>query len=69
MLPNALTAIGTQAFAGTQLTGVSIPASVTSIGQGAYAPIPTLANITIAEGNTAFKMDNGVLLNAAGTRL
>ena len=68
-LPNGLTAIGTQAFAGTQLTGVSIPATVTSIGQGAFAPIPTLANITLAEGNGAFRLDNGVLLNAAGTRL
>ncbi len=68
-LPTALTAIGTQAFAGTQLTGVSIPASVTSIGQGAFAPIPTLASISLAEGNATFKLDNGVLLNAGGTRL
>ena len=68
-LPNALTAIGTQAFAGTQLTGVSIPAIVTSIGQGAFAPIPTLASISLAEGNATFKLDNGVLLNAGGTRL
>ena len=68
-LPTALTAIGTQAFAGTQLTGVSIPASVTSIGQGAFAPIPTLASISLAEGNASFKLDNGVLLNAGGTRL
>ena len=69
VLPNALTAIGTQAFANTQLTGVSIPASVTSIGQAAFAPIAQLANLTLAEGNTTFKLDNGVLLNAAGTRL
>ena len=69
VLPNALNAIGTQAFSGTQLTSVSIPASVTSIGQGAFAPIPTLANITLAEGNQSFRLDNGVLLNAAGTRL
>ena len=68
-LPASVTAIGTQAFAGTQLTGVSIPASVTSIGTGAFAPIPTLADITLAEGNNSFKIDNGVLLNIAGTRL
>ena len=65
----ALTSIGTQAFAGTQITGVIIPASVTSIGQGAFAPIPTLAVIILPEENTAFKLENGVLLNAAGTRL
>ena len=68
-LPGNLTAIGTQAFAGTRLTSVSIPAGVTSIGQGAFAPIPNLANITLAEGNPSFMLDNGVLLNAAGTRL
>lgn len=69
VLPDALTAIGTQAFAGTQLTGVSIPASVTSIGQAAFAPIPTLANISLGDGNTGFKIQDGALLNAAGTRL
>ena len=68
-LPAGLTAIGSQAFAGTRLTGVSIPASVTSIGAGAFAPIATLADITLADGNEAFTLDNGVLLNAAGTRL
>ena len=69
VLPDALTAIGTQAFAGTQLTGVSIPANVSSIGVGAFAPIAQLANITLAEGNASFKLVDGVLLNAAGTRL
>ena len=65
----ALTSIGANAFAGTQITNVIIPASVTSIGQGAFAPIPTLAAIILPEENTAFKLDGGVLLNAAGTRL
>ena len=69
VLPGSLTAIGTQAFAGTRLTSISIPASVTSIGQGALAPIPTLAQIILAEGNTSFQLVNGVLLNASGTRL
>ena len=65
----ALTAIGAQAFAGTRITNVIIPASVTSIGQGAFAPIPTLAVIILPSECTNFKIDNGVLLNAAGTRL
>ncbi len=68
-LPDGLTAVGTQAFAGTQLTAVSIPASVTSIGSGAFAPIAPLAAIHLADGNQNFTLDNGVLLNAAGTRL
>jgi len=69
VLPDQLTAIGTQAFAGTQLTGVTIPATVTSIGVGAFAPIAQLASIIVAEGNNSFKIEDGVLLNAAGTRL
>ena len=68
-LSEGLTSVGTQAFAGTQITDVIIPASVTSIGQGAFAPIPTLANISLSVNNEAFNLDNGVLLNAARTRL
>ncbi len=69
VLPAMLTTIGTKAFAGTQLSSITIPASVTSIGQGAFAPIPTLASISLDEGNTAFQLDHGVLLDAAGSRL
>lgn len=68
-LPASLTAIGSQAFASTKLTGVVIPASVTSIGSAAFAPIATLASIEVASGNTAFKVENGALLSADGTRL
>ena len=69
VLPKELTTIGTQAFAGTQLTGVTIPATVTSIGVGAFAPISTLASIILADGNSSFKVEEGVLMNATGTRL
>ena len=68
-LPAGLTSIGAQAFSSTQITGVNIPASVTSIGTAAFAPIATLANINLDAANQAFQLDNGVLLNAAGTRL
>ena len=68
-LPAALTAIGKQAFADTKITSVTIPASVASIGNAAFAPISTLAEVKLDAGNTAFKIDNGVLLNADGTRL
>ncbi len=65
----ALTSIGAQAFAGTQITNVIIPASVTSIGQGAFAPIPTLAVIILPSECTSFILEDGVLLNAARTRI
>lgn len=68
-LPSGLTALGSEALAGTALTGVVIPASLTSIGDAALAPIATLAKIEVDGGNTAFKLENGVLLSADGTRL
>lgn len=67
--PEGLTGIGSQAFANTRLSGISLPSTVTSIGTAAFAPIPNLASITLAGGNTAFKLTNGVLTNMAGTRL
>lgn len=68
-LPAALTSIGSQAFASTKITGVSIPAGVTSIGSAAFAPITTLAGITVDAANTAFKVVDGALVSADGTRL
>ena len=69
VLPESLTTIGAQAFSSTQISSVSIPANVSSIGAAAFAPIAQLANITLAEGNAKFQLDNGVLLNTAGNRL
>lgn len=68
-LPAGLTSIGTQAFASTKISGVTIPAGVTSIGNAAFAPITTLAGVTVDAANTAFKVVNGVLVSADGTRL
>ena len=68
-LPAALTSVGSQAFADTKITGVNIPAGVTAIGAAAFAPITTLATIKVDEANTAFKVVNGVLVTADGTRL
>ena len=68
-LPAALTSVGSQAFADTKITGVNIPAGVTAIGAAAFAPITTLATIKVDEANTAFKVVNGALVTADGTRL
>ncbi|MBQ4367679.1 MAG: leucine-rich repeat protein [Muribaculaceae bacterium] len=68
VLPASLTSLGSQAFAGTRATSFALPAGLASIGNAAFAPIETLAGLT-AEGNEAFKVEDGVLYNAAGTRL
>ncbi len=68
-LNEGLTSVGEQAFAGTKITGVNIPSTVTSIGNAAFAPITTLGSIVVADGNTAFRVTDGVLTTADGTRL
>ena len=68
-LNDGLQSIGSQAFASTKVTSIAIPATVTTIGNAAFAPITTLAAITVAAGSESFKVENGLLTNLAGTRL
>ena len=69
-LPEGLTTIGAGAFAGSHnITGINLPSTVATIGNAAFGPIENLASIQLADGNSAFAVNNGVLTNAAGTRL
>ena len=69
-LPEGLTTIGTTAFAGANaITSVKLPSTVATIGNAAFGPIASLASIELGAGNSAFALNNGVLTNAAGTRL
>ena len=69
-LPEGLTTIGTTAFAGANaITGIKLPSTIATIGNAAFGPIQNLASIELAAGNSAFALNNGVLTNAAGTRL
>jgi len=45
-----LTAIGNFAFSGKSLTSVTIPSSVTSIGNATFAGVPTLISLTLNNG-------------------
>lgn len=51
VLPNGMKSIGTSAFQGTSLTKITIPASVTDIGEKAFYQITTLDKISIADGS------------------
>ena len=63
-IPEGVTAIAAQAFGGcTKLETITIPASVTSIGTNPFAGCTGLQTITVEEGNTAYKIENGVLLS------
>ena len=61
--------IGTLSFAGSAITGeVIIPASVTEIGDGAFAETAVTA-FCVAEGGSAYVAQGGVLYSADGSRL
>ena len=53
--------IGFQAFAGIQISDLLLPASLESIGNGAFMAASKLMNITVSSGNTKFFADNNVL--------
>ena len=50
ILPNTLTAIGTQAFWGSSLVSISIPASVETIEGGAFCRCTALQTVTFEKG-------------------
>ena len=64
-----LTTIGNWAFAWSKITGIVIPASVTSIGGGAFGSCTNLESITIADGNNSFKVEDNILFSKDGTTL
>ena len=69
-IPEGVTSIGATAFAGSNtITGIKLPSTVATIGNAAFGPIENLASIELASGNSAFALSNGVLTNAASTRL
>ena len=52
--PATLESIGDECFADTRLTEINIPAKLTIIGERAFSNIPSLASITVEEGNPSF---------------
>ncbi len=59
-----ITTIGENAFKDqVKMKSVTIPATVTSIGTNPFAGCTGLQTITVEEGNTAYKIENGVLLS------
>jgi hypothetical protein len=68
-LPKSLTEICSWAFYGcSSLERLDIPRNVKTFGWGVLSgDCNQLKEITVADGNNSFKMENGLLLNTAGT--
>ena len=71
-LPNTITAIGDNAFfecGRGDLKTLEIPALVESIGYASFYGCTGIESFAVAEGNSTFKVVDGVLYNYAGTEL
>jgi hypothetical protein len=64
-----VTGIGSHAFENFGVTSVTIPNSVTSIVEAAFAYSSSLRNIAVAEGNPVYSSLNGVLFDRSQTTL
>ena len=68
-IPAGVLLIPNFAFTYTDVTTVNIPASVTSIGNAAFADATSLLNINVTEPNATYTSSSGVLFNNDRTYL
>ena len=62
-LPDSLTSIGSQAFIGTGLASIKLPAGLTSISFGVFSWCSKLKSIEVDPANTVFEMQGNSLIN------
>ena len=68
--PESLTSIGRWAFGYCDaLTSVSIGSGITSIGDSAFYDCTGITSFDVAEGNTVYTSDDGVLMNKDKTEI
>ena len=66
-LPGTLQHLDANAFSGcSALTAIELPASLRTVGGNPFPSCTSLTTITLAEGNTAFQIVDGLLLSSAG---
>lgn len=69
-LPSQLTTISARAFAGSGLTSITIPASVTSISDdNPFFGCSSLTSVNVNSSNAYYTSDGGVLFDKAKTKL
>lgn len=70
VLPTTVKTINDFAFVDSGITSIQIPKTVTSMNGSAFAGCKNLTSVTIADGNTYFKVGaNGAIYSADGTKL
>ncbi len=62
ILPEGITEIRSNAFAGTKISKINFPSSLLTIFGDAFWNVDSLSEITLADGNTAFTLTNGCLI-------
>ncbi len=62
-VPNGVTSIDTRAFIGTTVTDVTMPASVTNVGDQAFFLCDKVTAITVDPANLCYSSTNGVLFD------
>lgn len=65
----ALTTIGSEAFSMCSISSFQLPAKVNSIGEGVFYGDTSMRDITVALGNSNYKIINQALYNSDGTTL
>ncbi len=68
-LPNDLRTLGPRAFIGCGAAEITLPASVESVGEGAFYDSRNLTSIKTAAGNKNYRSVDGVLFTADGKTL
>lgn len=68
-VPETVTSIGRNAFYGTKVTSVSIPAATKSIEYSAFYACEKLTSINVDSDNTQYSSEDGVLYNKSKTKI
>ena len=68
-LPDSLKYLGAYSFANTQISSITIPQSVTSIGEGALRGCNRLKNMTVANDNPVYHSSGNCIIETASKTL
>ncbi len=68
-IPESVTTIGDEAFTAVSMSEIDIPASVNSIGLNAFSSCDKLMSINVADSNSTYSDQNGILFDKTGTTL